>query len=72
MTTKRVTLKSRPGANGVTDLSHFAVEEVAKPTAEALNAGEVIVRTKFLSIDPAMVSKWTSFDLRVKDFSAVD
>ncbi|XP_065297492.1 prostaglandin reductase 2-like [Dermacentor albipictus] len=49
---RRVVLKSRPGADGEPQLSNFATEQCATPR-EFID-GEVLVRSVFLSIDPAL------------------
>uniref|UniRef100_G3MM52 15-oxoprostaglandin 13-reductase n=1 Tax=Amblyomma maculatum TaxID=34609 RepID=G3MM52_AMBMU len=49
---RRVVLKSRPGVDGVPQLSNFATEQCATPND--FNDGEVLVRSVFLSIDPAL------------------
>lgn len=49
---KRVVLKSRPGVDGEPQLSNFATEQCGTPQDFA--DGEVLVRSVFLSIDPAL------------------
>ncbi|XP_050044434.1 prostaglandin reductase 2-like [Dermacentor andersoni] len=49
---RRVVLKSRPGVDGEPQLSNFATEQCATPR-EFID-GEVLVRSVFLSIDPAL------------------
>ncbi|KAH7967108.1 hypothetical protein HPB49_022699 [Dermacentor silvarum] len=49
---RRVVLKSRPGVDGDPQLGNFATEQCATPR-EFID-GEVLVRSVFLSIDPAL------------------
>uniref|UniRef100_A0A1E1XH45 15-oxoprostaglandin 13-reductase n=1 Tax=Amblyomma aureolatum TaxID=187763 RepID=A0A1E1XH45_9ACAR len=49
---RRVVLKSRPGVDGEPQLSNFATEQCATP--DDFIDGEVLVRSVFLSIDPAL------------------
>ncbi|XP_060031507.1 prostaglandin reductase 2 isoform X2 [Erinaceus europaeus] len=48
----RVVLNSRPGKNGNPVAENFRVEEVSLP--DAINEGQVKVRTLYLSVDPYM------------------
>lgn len=49
LTNRRVVLAARP--KGVPDAHHFRVEDVP---AEAPGAGEMLIRTRYWSVDPAM------------------
>ncbi|EDL02770.1 zinc binding alcohol dehydrogenase, domain containing 1, isoform CRA_a [Mus musculus] len=55
MIIQRVVLNSRPGKNGNPVAENFRVEEFSLP--DALNEGQVQVRTLYLSVDPYMRCK---------------
>ena len=54
LTNRRVILSSRP--KGVPKAEHFTVDECAVPE---LNNGELLIKTEYWSIDPAMRG-WTN------------
>ncbi|XP_046379919.2 prostaglandin reductase 2-like isoform X2 [Haliotis rufescens] len=50
---KRVFLKSRPGVNGEPTDDNFDVEGCETPSSDKLQDGEALVKTLYLSVDPA-------------------